>query len=505
MENRNKSNFFSKLHIFIKNYETYIFNLMLFICLFVAFIYGISFKVMNDGFWHIKVGEYIVKNKTIPYHDIFSWYGISKNLEWTSHEWLFGVLSYLVYSIDGFFSVAVFMGIMNVLICVSLYKLLHIRSKNRWVSLLCMSAYIVLFGSETSLAYRPIVVSLFLITFTCILLEKNKYIAALFVAVLGINFHGGVYPIYIIMFAYYTLFKNYKYFLAMLLGIFINPYVYGIYLYTIRAMNEMHLQKQYINEWKITQIYDLKVSLSIIIFIVFIYIFGKVKLKDILFSGSFLILALSSVRQILFLTILALPIVSPYIGIAVNEFIGNYINKNKIARFIKFKVKFFRGNLIKFLVIVSIEAVLIVPNVIYTYDFFKDGMHIFKISESDCPVHAVEYINNHPEIKKSHLLSHYNDSQYLIFRGIPTFVDSRADLFLPSFNKNTNAFYDFMHAFIDLHDPQDLINKYDIKYILVNKSYTIYDMIKSYENLSVVYEDPDYCIFKVNYYIGNTY
>lgn len=496
---------FAVLKKFINDYDGHIFNLFLLICLFIAFIYGISFNVMNDGFWHIKVGEYIVKNKTIPYHDVFSWYGMSKNLEWTSHEWLFGVLSYLVYSIRGFLSAAIFMGIINVLISFSLYKLLKIRSKNRWIALICMSSYIVMFGSETSLAYRPIIVSMLLVIVTCILLEKNKYISALLVVILGINFHGGVYPIYIIIFAYYTLFKNYKYFIAALLGIFVNPYVYGIYLYTIRSMNEMHLQKRYINEWKVTQIYDLKVSLIIIICIVFVYIFGKVKLKDILFSGSFIILAISSVRQIPFLPLLALPLISPYIGTAINEFIRRYLLKNKFIRYTKLKVKIFRGNIIKSIIIIAVALALIVPNAMYSYDFFKDGMKIFKINESDCPVKAVDYINTHPEIKSSHLLSHYNDSQYLIFRGIPTFVDSRADLFLPSFNKDTNAFYDFMHAWIDLNDPQDLINKYDISYILVGKSYSIYNMMKSYENLSIVYEDEDYCIFKVNYFIGNTY
>ncbi|MFT8315602.1 MAG: hypothetical protein ABF633_15335 [Clostridium sp.] len=504
MESIEKKTWFTIVNEFIHKYEKYIFNFLLLLCLLIAFIYGISFKIMNDGFWHIKVGEYIIKNRTIPYHDIFSWYGMSKNLQWTSHEWLFGVLSYLIYSIHGFLSAAIFMGIMNTSISFMLYKLLEIRSKSKWIALLCMGSYIVMFGSESSLAYRPIIVSLLLIPVTCILLEKNRYIAALFAVILGINFHGGVYPIYIIVFAYYTLFKNYKYFVAVLVGVFVNPYTYGIYLYTIRSMNEMHLQKQYINEWKVTQIYDLKFSLAIIIFIVFVYIFGKVKLKDILFSGSFIILAISAVRQIIFLPVLALPIMSPYIKPALKEFSERYIVHNKIIEDIKSKIGFFKGTLIiKSIIIIVIELAIIIPNGLYCYDFFKNGTKIFKISAADCPVQAVDYINKHPEIKYSHLLSHYNDSQYLIFRGIPTFVDSRADLFLPSFNKDTNAFYDFMHAFIDLYDPQDLINKYNIKYILVNKSYSIYEILSGYKNLSVVYEDSNYCIFKVDYFIGN--
>lgn len=66
--------------------------LMFFGILFLAIL---NFHLGNDYYWHVKAGEYIVNNLTIPYHDIFSWYGISNNLYWVSHEWLSEVLLYL--------------------------------------------------------------------------------------------------------------------------------------------------------------------------------------------------------------------------------------------------------------------------------------------------------------------------------------------------------------------------------------------------------------------------
>jgi hypothetical protein len=415
------------------------------------------------------------------------------NLKWISHEWLFGIVAYLVYSIHGFLSVSIFMGVANVITCILLYVFTKLRSKNRWVALICTSSYLVSLYSDVGLAFRPITVSVVVILSLCILLEKRKYLIGLIVLTIGINLHGGVYPIYIIIFAYYTLFKNYKYFIASLFCILVNPYTYNIYMYTINAMKEMSLEKTYINEWKVTALYDYKASLIIVVFMVFICALNKIKLKDILFSSSIIILALSSERQIIFLSILALPILATYILGALENFLSSFPKGIYIRDMIT-------KELLKTIIFIVIEAILIIPNVFYTYNFFSNKMSLFKVDNSNEPIYAANYINNHPQVKYSHLLSHYNDSPYLIFRGIPSFVDSRADLFLPSYNKNTNAFYDFMRAFVDLYEPQQLISKYKIDYILVNKSYSIYGTLEGYKNLSVIYEDDNYCIFKVDYF-----
>jgi hypothetical protein len=216
-----------------------------------------------------------------------------------------------------------------------------------------------------------------------------------------------------------------------------------------------------------------------------------------LFSGSIIILALSSERQIIFLSILALPMLATYIVGALENFLSSFPRGIYNLRPLRDVIN---KELLKAIIFIAIEAVLIMPNVFYTYNFFSNKMSLFKVDNSNEPIYAANYINNHPQVKYSHLLSHYNDSPYLIFRGIPSFVDSRADLFLPSYNKNTNAFYDFMRACVDLYEPQQLISKYKINYILINKSYSIYGTLEGYKNLSVIYEDDNYCIFKVDYF-----
>jgi tetratricopeptide (TPR) repeat protein len=67
--------------------------------LFLVFVLVISYSNIRslDFWWHLKSGEWILQNKTIPVTDPFSHSAPGK--PWISHEWLFGLLSHLVYRI----------------------------------------------------------------------------------------------------------------------------------------------------------------------------------------------------------------------------------------------------------------------------------------------------------------------------------------------------------------------------------------------------------------------
>jgi len=67
--------------------------------LFMVFVLVISYSNIRslDLWWHLKTGEWILHNRTIPVTDPFSFTAPGES--WNSHEWLFGLLSYLVYRI----------------------------------------------------------------------------------------------------------------------------------------------------------------------------------------------------------------------------------------------------------------------------------------------------------------------------------------------------------------------------------------------------------------------
>src|ERR1044071_6223042 len=67
-----------------------------------VFAFLLASRPLSDGdfWWHLKTGEYIVRNFSIPRIDFYSFTVPGK--PWVAHEWLSEVIFYLVYSRAGF-------------------------------------------------------------------------------------------------------------------------------------------------------------------------------------------------------------------------------------------------------------------------------------------------------------------------------------------------------------------------------------------------------------------
>lgn len=58
------------------------------------------FKMSNNDIWiHLRTGEYVIKNGWVPHKDPYSF--IAADHDYVAHEWLAGVLFYVVYSAGG--------------------------------------------------------------------------------------------------------------------------------------------------------------------------------------------------------------------------------------------------------------------------------------------------------------------------------------------------------------------------------------------------------------------
>ncbi|MBC7104854.1 MAG: hypothetical protein H5T97_02850, partial [Firmicutes bacterium] len=60
-------------------------------------------QVEGDTFWHLKVGETIVKTLSVPKTDPFSW--TAGGLPWHAHEWLWEALAWAGFSLAGKYGV----------------------------------------------------------------------------------------------------------------------------------------------------------------------------------------------------------------------------------------------------------------------------------------------------------------------------------------------------------------------------------------------------------------
>ncbi len=76
---------------------------------FIAIFISRSAKFVEpDFFMHLRIGEWIVQNRTVPRADIFS--HVAYGRPWTDHEWLFQVFIYGLYKIGGWTLLAIVRG-----------------------------------------------------------------------------------------------------------------------------------------------------------------------------------------------------------------------------------------------------------------------------------------------------------------------------------------------------------------------------------------------------------
>ena len=120
------------------------------------------------------------------------------------------------------------------------------------------------------------------------------------------------------------------------------------------------------------------------------------------------------------------------------------------------------------------------------------------VNEKAYPVDASTYILNNLDIQNMRLYNEYNYGSYLLFRGIPVFIDSRADLYSPEFNENVTVFNDFLAlSGVNNDNIEELLDKYNITNLIMYKDAKLRTFIKQDEKkYSLIYEDDYFCIYE---------
>ena len=141
------------------------------------------------------------------------------------------------------------------------------------------------------------------------------------------------------------------------------------------------------------------------------------------------------------------------------------------------------------------------------------GMYYFKqrkneefISKTTYPVEASEWILNNLDVNKIKLFNEYNYGSYLLYKGIPVFIDSRCDLYAPEYNTPTgnpddgqDIFGDFINASGIGTYYGDIFKKYGITHVIVYKNSKINMLIEKAdsEKYKFLYSDSDFVIYEV--------
>ena len=120
------------------------------------------------------------------------------------------------------------------------------------------------------------------------------------------------------------------------------------------------------------------------------------------------------------------------------------------------------------------------------------------INEELYPVEAATFILDNLDIQNIRLYNEYNYGSYLLYRGIPVFIDSRADLYAPEFNEGKDIFSDYLSlSGVNNDNMEETLDKYEITHMIMYKNAKLRTFIKQdEEKYSLLYEDDYFCIYE---------
>lgn len=121
---------------------------------------------------------------------------------------------------------------------------------------------------------------------------------------------------------------------------------------------------------------------------------------------------------------------------------------------------------------IFVGIALSVLMILMSYYFIKPKLDDTYVDESTYPVAACDYILENIDLTNAKFYNEYNYGSYMLFRGIPVFIDSRADLYAPEFsgNEDEDIFSDFINTSSISRFYEDTFKKYNITHIICYKN-----------------------------------
>ena len=261
------------------------------------------------------------------------------------------------------------------------------------------------------------------------------------------------------------------------------------YTYTYRTMQGNTTQN--INEHLPLTLIDNKPVLILLGCIIGVVALSKTKIKarDLFFIGGLTLLALMSRRQISMLSLIA--------GLFIARLASDFLMRT----FPKLS-----GELKEYTTTVVGEILVILLIVAISYYFYKGKKNDQYITGA-YPVGACDWIIENLEYENIKIFNDYNYGSYMLYRGIPVYVDSRCDLYTPEFNGeydiNNRKWINGSDYFTEYLDVSSIANYYDnvftsedIDYVITKSNSKLNMLIKrDTDKYEKVHTDGNFIIY----------
>ena len=539
------------------------------ILLIAIFCISISPKTLqNDTFYTISIGKHIIEEKQIDMKDPFSWH---ENLPYTYPHWLYDVIIYLIYNAGGMEGIYISTCIFCAILGIVLYKTNSKISGNKYISFIIAILSIYILRGFIAARAQLVTFTLFVLTLYFIeqflKTKKKRYaIGLIAISILIANLHTAVWPFYFVIYLPYI-----AEYIIELIAEFILEGKSEIFFLKLQIKRTKNEEKKNNYENKLKQkvekaekikqkrknkeIYKLKLErndnvkwlilimticaftglltplgpttpytyliktmqgnttnninehlpmtlvqheeiLCVIVVYLAILIFTKCKiyLRDLLMLGGLAYLMLRTRRQ-------------QTMFILLGSFIANKMICELIQEYFKDEIKKVSDKTKAIATLVTI-FVFCGSVIIYAFNEIDKKEHEEYVDQSAYPVDASTFILTDLDYKNIRIYNEYNYGSYMLYRGIPVFIDSRCDLYAPEYNTPTGNVEDGQDIFMDFLKSsnidvfyEDIFKKYNITHCILYRNSKMNLIIENTNNgeYNKIYQDKFFVIYEVMY------
>ena len=473
-------------------------RLVMWITLLAIFAMAARVSVDTDTWWHLRAGQWIVENRSIPQTDPFSYTRDGES--WQYPGWLVEVPMFILFQVGG-------PGVLNLwtagMVTLAFLFLWHTLAGGPF-----LRAFALVLAATASAVYwaaRPYLVTFLLAAVFLWILEDyrwRKYDRLWWLPLLMIvwvNSHGGFVVGIILWGVYFTnslvawIVSRYRFIElesptrvvqrlllvgALLLAvILINPSGMAMYSYAFKTVGIGALQ-DYIQEWQSLNFHLLHVQPFAWLLLLTFGVVGasrqRLALTDFLLFAGFAYMGLLAGRNVA-LFALAAPIVltrhaAPLLAVLGRKFgytgVSDDTYKSGRYRYLNWVL------LVLVVLAVIIKSLSVMPLAV-NENAFRQGM----------PIDAVEHLRQ--SAPSGRLFNSYNWGGYLLWAlpEYPVFIDGRTDLY------NDEVIDQWLQVMRAEPGWQQVLADYQVNLIMVENGSTLDRVLEDEPGWSLTYED----------------